>query len=175
MKNRKILLPALFSIVLVFSLILPASVAGASVIMALPDDHSISYLMVDGHSLTSTMALNMPRGNVTPMVAAGCLHTVGLKSDGTVVAMGDNNDGQCNVGSWTDIIQVAAGCLHTVGLKSDGTVVAVGLSDDGQCGVGGWTDIIEVAAGPQHTVALETDHAVVAASWSAELAEWDLF
>jgi hypothetical protein len=62
-----------------------------------------------------------------------------------------------------------------VGLKSNGTVVAVGLSDDGQCGVGGWTDIIEVAAGPQHTVALETDHAVVAASWSAELAEWDLF
>jgi len=49
------------------------------------------------------------------MVAAGGMHIVGLKSDGTVVAMGDNNDRQCNVGNWTGIIQVAAGCLHTVG------------------------------------------------------------
>ena len=54
------------------------------------------------------------------------LHTVGVKSDGTVVAVGRNNYGQCNVGSWTDIVQVAAGDGHTVGLKSDGTVVAVG-------------------------------------------------
>jgi alpha-tubulin suppressor-like RCC1 family protein len=45
----------------------------------------------------------------TPIVAAGYHHTVGLKSDGTMVAMGDNTYGQCNVGSWTGIIQVAAG------------------------------------------------------------------
>jgi alpha-tubulin suppressor-like RCC1 family protein len=63
---------------------------------------------------------------------------VGLKSDGTVVAVGRNNYGQCNVGGWTDIIQVAAGEMDTVGLKSDGTVVAVGRNDQGQCNVGGW-------------------------------------
>ncbi len=50
-------------------------------------------------------------------VAAGSYHTVGLKSDGTVVAVGDNYDGQCDVGDWTDIIQIAAGDSHTVGLK----------------------------------------------------------
>ena len=55
-------------------------------------------------------------------------------------------DGQCNVGSWTDIVQVAAGGYHTVGLKSDGTVVAVGYNVDGQCNVGSWTDITQVAA-----------------------------
>jgi len=55
------------------------------------------------------MALNTPQGQVTPMVAAGGYHTVGVKADGTVVAMGLNSDGQCNVGGWTDIIQVAAG------------------------------------------------------------------
>jgi len=60
-------------------------------------------------------------------VAAGWRHTVGLKSDGTLVAVGDNGYGQCNVGGWTDIIQVAAGDYHTVGLKSDGTVVAAGI------------------------------------------------
>lgn len=35
----------------------------------------------------------------TPMVAAGYLHTVGLRSDGTVVAVGWNYAGQCNVGA----------------------------------------------------------------------------
>ncbi len=52
--------------------------------------------------------------------------------------MGDNLYGQCDVGSWSDIIQVAASIEHTVGLKSDGTVVAVGWNDYGKCNVGGW-------------------------------------
>jgi alpha-tubulin suppressor-like RCC1 family protein len=63
----------------------------------------------------------------TTQVAAGVYHTVGLKSDGTVVAVGYNGYGQLEVGSWTDIIQVAAGCYHTVGVKSDGTLVAASL------------------------------------------------
>ena len=36
-------------------------------------------------------------------VSAGWMHTVGLKSDGTVVATGDNGAGQCDVSGWTDI------------------------------------------------------------------------
>jgi alpha-tubulin suppressor-like RCC1 family protein len=96
------------------------------------------------------------------MVAAGDSYTVGLKSDGTVVAVGDNTYGQCNVGGWTNIIQVAAGQGHTVGLKSDGTVVAVGFNTSGQCNVGGWTGIIQVAAGHHHTVGLKSNGTVVA-------------
>ena len=69
-------------------------------------------------------------------VAAGGYHTVGLKADGTVVAVGDNTDGPCNVDSWTGIVQVAAGQNHTVGLKADGTVVAMGANTDGRCDVG---------------------------------------
>jgi len=49
----------------------------------------------------------------------------GLKSDGTVVAVGYNDDGRCNVGGWMGITQVAAGG-YTVGVKADGTVVAAG-------------------------------------------------
>ena len=97
-----------------------------------------------------------------PMVAAGLLHTVGLKSDGTVVAVGYNTYGQCNVTGWTNITQVAAGYWHTVGLKADGTVVAVGYNADGQCNVGGWTNITQVAAGGYHTVGLKSDGTVVA-------------
>ena len=67
----------------------------------------------------------------------GSLYTVGLKSDGTVVAVGYDM-GQLNVGSWTDIVQVAAGSNHTVGLKSDGTVVAVGNNYYGQLNVDSW-------------------------------------
>ena len=36
-------------------------------------------------------------------VSAGTFHTVGLKSDGTVRAVGYNDDGQCDVGSWENI------------------------------------------------------------------------
>ena len=37
-------------------------------------------------------------------VSAGSSHTVGLKSDGTVVAVGDNYNGQCDVADWTNIL-----------------------------------------------------------------------
>ena len=38
-------------------------------------------------------------------ISAGYEIAVGLKSDGTVVAIGYNHDGQCNVSGWTDIKQ----------------------------------------------------------------------
>jgi len=34
------------------------------------------------------------------MVAAGMEHTVGLKSDNTVVAVGWNSDGHFDIGNW---------------------------------------------------------------------------
>ena len=72
-------------------------------------------------------------------VSAGDYHTVGLKADGTVVAVGDNRNGRCNVQGWSDIVAVSAGGgSHTVGLKADGTVVAVGSNSQGQCGVQDW-------------------------------------
>ena len=74
-------------------------------------------------------------------IAAGSNHTIGLKSDGTVAAVGWNEYGQCNVSDWRDIVAVAAGCAHTIGLKSDGTVVAVGDNEYGQCDVSGWRGI----------------------------------
>ena len=93
----------------------------------------------------------------------GNSHIVGLRSDGTVVATGsDNNEGQCDVSSWKDIVSVSAGNQHTVGVKKDGTVVAAGHNDYGQCEVSGWTDIVAVVAGPYYTVGVKTDGTVVA-------------
>ena len=65
-------------------------------------------------------------------------NTVGMRADGTVVAVGWNEDGQCDVQDWRDIVAVVAGGVHTVGLRADGTVVAVGKNTDGRCNVQNW-------------------------------------
>ena len=95
-------------------------------------------------------------------ISAGNDHTVGLKADGTVVAVGWNVKGQCNVSGWKDIVAISAGDYHTVGLKADGTVVAVGWNGFGQCDVSGWKDIVAISAGDDHTVGLKADGTVVA-------------
>ena len=46
------------------------------------------------------LALCSYAGAVEIQVAAGIYHTVGLKSDGTVMAVGDNNYGELNVSQW---------------------------------------------------------------------------
>ena len=74
-------------------------------------------------------------------VRAGGMHTIGLKSDGTVMAVGWNKDGECDVSSWENIVSVSAGGSHTVGVKSDGTVVAVGINWFGECDVSHWKDV----------------------------------
>jgi alpha-tubulin suppressor-like RCC1 family protein len=107
-------------------------------------------------------------------VAVGWSHTVGVKSDGTVVAVGHNDYGQCKVGGWSNIVQVSAGYGHTVGVKADGTVVAIGLNDEGQCNGGDWTDIVQAAAGSYHTVGLRSDGTVVATGLEVGLARWNL-
>jgi len=177
MKNRKILLPALVSVVLVSSLILGAEVANASSARTcVLDNHTIirsddnSFLGLGDNDLGCCDV-----GGWTDIiqVEAGYRHTVGLKADHTVVAVRDKEDtdyGECNVGGWTDIIQVSAGGYHTVGLKSDGTCVAVGRNEYGECDLSGWTGIIQVSAGGAyaagHTVGLKSDGTCVAAGWN---------
>ena len=101
-------------------------------------------------------------------LAAHSLHTAGLRSDGTVIATGANEYGQCNVDSWTDIVAVTAGDCYTVGLHSDGTVVAVGHNQYNECDLDSWADIAAVAAGFGHTVGLRSDGTVVATGLNNE-------
>ena len=94
-------------------------------------------------------------------LSAGGSHTVGLKADGTVVAVGNNDQGQCDVSGWRDIIAISAGYNHTVGLKADGTVVAVGSNQAGQCDVSNWKDIVAISAGAYYTVGIKADGTVI--------------
>lgn len=59
-------------------------------------------------------------------VSVSTFHMAGLKSDGTVVAIGGNTYGECNTSEWTDIVAIQTGDHTTVGLRSDGTVVSTG-------------------------------------------------
>ena len=89
-------------------------------------------------------------------ISATRYHTVGLKNDGTVVAVGTNKAGACNVNNWKDIIEVCAGGdvvddeldrTFTVGLKADGTVVSTGNNEYGQCNTSDWEDIVSIQTG----------------------------
>ena len=111
------------------------------------------------------------------------------------MAVGSNDEGQCNVSDWRDIIAVAAGGRHTLGLKADGTVVAAGITDGrevdfdaatssndyGQCNVSDWRDIVAISAGYIHSVGLKRDGTVVAVGsnycihnvfYQCEVSEW---
>ncbi len=90
-------------------------------------------------------------------------HVIGLKSDGTVVAVGQNQDGRGDVTEWTDIVAIATGSYHTVGLRSDGTVVATGNNGYGQCDVSDWKNIVAVYASDILTVGLKEDGTILAA------------
>ena len=95
-------------------------------------------------------------------IAVGYRHSIGLKSDGTVVAVGDNYDGKCDISDWRDIVAVAAGSENSLGLKSNGIVVAAGNNKDGQCNVSDWRSIVAVAAGNWHSIGLKSNGTVVA-------------
>ncbi len=95
-------------------------------------------------------------------LSAGWHHTIGLHADGTVVVVGSNDYGECDLSDWQDIVAVSAGGFHSVGLRSDGTVVAVGSNKYRQCNVSDWKDIVAVSSGGYHTLGLRADGTVVA-------------
>ena len=95
-------------------------------------------------------------------IAAGDCHSVGLKMDGTVIAVGGYGDGQLDVKDWKNIVSVAVGDSCTFGLKDDGSVNGVGWNIHGQCEVSDWKDIVQVSSGREHTVGLKADGTVIA-------------
>lgn len=94
-------------------------------------------------------------------ISAGGWFSAALRSDRTAVAMGDNREEQCWVGSWLNIRSVATGWEHTLGLRTDGTVVAAGYNADGRGNVENWRDMAAVSAGQWHTVGLKTNGTVI--------------
>ena len=120
--------------------------------------------------------------NITK-IAAGHIHSLALKSDGTVWAFGNNGSGQLGNGltsdsctpvqvlinsttALTNVVEIGAGAAHSIARKSDGSVWAWGSNLYGQIGDGTNTDrhyavqvsgvssAIGIASGAYHNLAL---------------------
>jgi len=121
---------------------------------------------------------------VTPKISGGSVHTIALKSDGTVWTWGSDRYGQLGDGTTTDrsipvqgnnlsgITTVASGLFHNLALKSDGTIITWGSNWQGQLGDGtildrttpvqinGLSNITNIAGGYHHSLALKLDGTV---------------
>ncbi len=95
-------------------------------------------------------------------LAAGQVHSLALKADGTVEAWGYGGDGRTSVpAGLSAVVAVAAGNSHNLALRINGTVVAWGLNDYGQSSVpAGLTNVIAVSGGVRHSLALKADGTV---------------
>ncbi len=113
----------------------------------------------DGESDSCLRQLNAV---LSGLVGSGNQHSAGLKKDGTVVAVGDNSRGQCNVEKWSSVIAVACGGEHTIALHKDGTVSAVGDNSFWQCNLGDWKNIIAISGGEYHSVGVLNNGQVIA-------------
>jgi alpha-tubulin suppressor-like RCC1 family protein len=128
------------------------------------------------------MAVLQPRPAAAAVMAAGQMHSVVVKPDGTVWSWGTDTLGQLGDGvlahttaddAWAknlfDVVAVAAGGNHTLALRQDGTVWAWGDNLWGELGDGrrttravparvpGLDRIVAIAAGYLHSLALAAD------------------
>ena len=95
-------------------------------------------------------------------VSAGSGYGLALKGDGTVVAWGDNSNGQASPTGISGVVAISAGSSQGLALKSDGTVEAWGRSLYGTTGVpAGLTNVVAVSAGGNLNLALKGDGTVV--------------
>ena len=133
------------------------------------------------HYLPESVASNV----VTAV--AGQLHSLFLKSDGTLWAMGDNARNQLGDGTTTgrslpesvasNVVAVAAGAFHSLYLKNDGTLWAMGYNNVGQLGDGTIinrssavsvaSNVVAVAGGGYHSLFLKNDGTLWAMGWNA--------
>lgn len=112
-------------------------------------------------------------------VAAGYNHTLFLKGDGSLWAMGYNASGQLGDGTNSNtnraeqivssgVTAIAAGGYHSLFLKSDGSLWGMGANDVGQLGDGTYNNtnrpeqivpggVVAIAGGESHTLFLKSD------------------
>ena len=94
-------------------------------LLGLTEDGTVLVLRKDSASEQKGM-LQVEGWNEIEHVAMGESHTVGLRKDGTVVAVGQNYAGQCDVETWKDVESIAVGRTCTLGVTKKGELLIAG-------------------------------------------------
>jgi alpha-tubulin suppressor-like RCC1 family protein len=104
----------------------------------------------------------LPTENTYIAVAAGDAHGLALRADGTIMAWGQNDSGQCNVPAGT-YRAVAAGADFSLAIRTDGSLAAWGGNSDGQVSrAPTGKDFAAVDGGEAFAVALRANGSLVA-------------
>ena len=95
-------------------------------IFAVMNDGEVEILNLDGDNANESGRYQIDDWNGIATLAMGESHTVGLRTDGTVVATGSNHCGQCDVEDWKNVVAIDAGGQCTIGLTADGQMLMAG-------------------------------------------------
>jgi hypothetical protein len=98
-------------------------------------------------------------------VAAGLYHSLALKSNGKVIAWGDDSYGETEVPTGlTNVVAIAAGGYNSLALKGDGTVIVWGINNTGETNVPvGLTNVTAISRGSsENCYAVVSDGTVAA-------------
>jgi alpha-tubulin suppressor-like RCC1 family protein len=108
-----------------------------------------------------------PDGNDFVAVNAGAYHSLGLRSDGSIVGWGANYDllgdwlGQATPPTGNDFAEVAAGYDYSLALKTDGSIVGWGWDEYDQATPPVGNGFVAIAAGYYHGLGLKVDGSIV--------------
>jgi len=104
----------------------------------------------------------VPAGDNYVAIAAGDAHGLALRSDGTVIAWGQNNSGECSVPAGT-YRAIAAGADFSLAIRTNGSLAAWGRNADGVISnVPAGSDFVAVEGGESFAVALRANGSIVA-------------
>jgi len=146
--------------------------------------NSNGQLGVNDTTSRSTPVTTLLGGTNWKSVAGGYVHTISIKTDGTLWTWGSNTNGQLGVNdttnrstpvttllggtNWKSIAD--GGTLHTISIKTDGTLWTWGRNDRGQLGINttnttltpvttllGGTNWKSISCGQLYTIATKTD------------------
>jgi len=153
------------------------SISIANITVVNGETISVAVSSPPGYALSGSPKIAVVYKATIGQIEAGDYHTIILNTNGSVLATGDNADGQLGDGTTTSrftpvevgtgIKTIETGDYFTMFLKTDGSVWATGENGSGQLGDGTTADrsnpvevmtgIQSVSAGERHTLFLKTD------------------